>query len=582
MNFCKSNQTVQNTVHLIRSDLQAAFKHAFDHVIEDDLIEIQRTSQIKFGHFQSNIAMKMAKALKQSPQSIGQRLIEPLTQHPYYKQITIAGPGFINFFMSEAYFNDSLHQMGSSPTLGIQSSHPPLNIIVDYSSPNVAKKMHVGHLRSTIIGDSIVRLLTFCGHRVIRQNHIGDWGTQFGMLIEYLIQNASDPQSADVTTAYQAAKKQFDDDPAFAERAKARVVLLQQGDAATIAIWQSLVENSERHFSEVYERLGVLLNAADIRPESYFNDQLQPLVDTLTQSEICVLDQGAKVIFLDGFKDQKDRTLPMIIQKSDGGFLYATTDLAALQFRLERLKADRIIYCVDSRQQQHFDMLFAAAKKIGWIDQQQLEYALFGTVLGEDHRPFKTRSGDTVALLPLIDQAIEKAKSLIIKKHPNWAKAQLNQTAQSLAISAIKYADLSNDKIKNYLFSEEKMLAFDGNTAPYLLNAYVRIQSLFRKANCDVPTAMNGQLDLSTEVEIQLAHHLCYFPIEIEAIAKHLELHRLCHYLYQLAMLFHRFYEHHPILNDRSQESRLALAALVSRVLAQGFSILGIQTIDYM
>ncbi|MAH61802.1 MAG: arginine--tRNA ligase [Legionellales bacterium] len=573
---------MQNTVHLIRSDLQAAFKHAFDHVIEDDLIEIQRTSQIKFGHFQSNIAMKMAKALKQSPQSIGQRLIEPLTQHPYYKQITIAGPGFINFFMSEAYFNDSLHQMGSSPTLGIQSSHPPLNIIVDYSSPNVAKKMHVGHLRSTIIGDSIVRLLTFCGHRVIRQNHIGDWGTQFGMLIEYLIQNASDPQSADVTTAYQAAKKQFDDDPAFAERAKARVVLLQQGDAATIAIWQSLVENSERHFSEVYERLGVLLNAADIRPESYFNDQLQPLVDTLTQSEICVVDQGAKVIFLDGFKDQEDRALPMIIQKSDGGFLYATTDLAALQFRLERLKADRIIYCVDSRQQQHFDMLFAAAKKIGWIDQQQLEYALFGTVLGEDHRPFKTRSGDTVALLPLIDQAIEKAKSLIIKKHPNWAKAQLNQTAQSLAISAIKYADLSNDKIKNYLFSEEKMLAFDGNTAPYLLNAYVRIQSLFRKANCDVPTAMNGQLDLSTEVEIQLAHHLCYFPIEIEAIAKHLELHRLCHYLYQLAMLFHRFYEHHPILNDRSQESRLALAALVSRVLAQGFSILGIQTIDYM
>ena len=245
---------MQNTVHLIRSDLQAAFKHAFDHVIEDDLIEIQRTSQIKFGHFQSNIAMKMAKA-KQSPQSIGQRLIEPLTRHPYYKQITIAGPGFINFFMSEAYFNDSYIKW-DQVRLGIQSSHPPLNIIVDYSSPNVAKKMHVGHLRSTIIGDSIVRLLTFCGHRVIRQNHIGDWGTQFGMLIEYLIQNASDPQSADVTTAYQAAKKQFDDDPAFAERAKARVVLLQQGDAATIAIWQSLVENSERHFSEVYGGLG--------------------------------------------------------------------------------------------------------------------------------------------------------------------------------------------------------------------------------------------------------------------------------------------------------------------------------------
>lgn len=573
---------MQNTVHLIRSDILAAFKHTFDHVIEDNLIEIQRTSQMKFGHFQSNIAMKMAKTLKQSPQSIGQRLIEPLNKHPYYKQITIAGPGFINFFMSEAYFNDTLHHMGSSPTLGTQSSQTPMNIIVDYSSPNVAKKMHVGHLRSTIIGDSIVRLLTFCGHRVIRQNHIGDWGTQFGMLIEYLIQNASDPQSTDVTTAYQAAKKQFDNDEAFAECAKARVVLLQQGDAATIAIWQSLVQNSESHFSEVYERLGVLLNAADIRPESYFNDQLQPLVDTLTQSGVCVEDQGAKVIFLDGFKDQEDRALPMIVQKSDGGFLYATTDLAALQFRLNRLKADRIIYCVDSRQQQHFDMLFAAAKKIGWIGQQQLEYALFGTVLGEDHRPFKTRSGDTVALLPLIDQAIEKAKSLIIKKHPSWAKAQLDQTAQSLAISAIKYADLSNDKIKNYLFSEEKMLAFDGNTAPYLLNAYVRIQSLFRKANCDVPQAMTGQLDLNTEVEIQLAHHLCYFPIEIEAIAKHLELHRLCHYLYQLAMLFHRFYEHHPILNDRSQESRLALSALVSRVLEQGFSILGIQTIDYM
>ena len=570
----------------VKIKLQRELHNSFDAQINIEAIEVQKTSHQKFGHFQTNVPLKLAKQLSLSPLKIGGILIEKLSGDTTFSKIELAGPGFINFFIHPTFFNTTLNMLKNDPYLGVTilPSHP--HVVVDYSSPNVAKEMHVGHLRSTIIGDAICRFLTFIGWDVIRQNHIGDWGTQFGMLIEYIIEHNVNFENEDITLCYQAAKKQFDEDVEFATKAKERVVMLQQHDKNTLEIWKKLVIQSEYHFNEVYRQLDVLLGEADVRPESFYNARLQPLVNKLQTEKISTLDQGAIVIFLDGFKDKEDNPLPMLIQKSDGGFLYATTDLAALQFRLETLEAQRIIYCVDARQQQHFDMLFAASKKIGWCNNSTgLDYALFGTILGEDGRPFKTRSGDTVKLLPLIDMAIEKATNIVSKKNPSWNQQEVKDTAKVLAVASLKYSDLCNDKIKNYTFSFEKMLSFEGNTAPYLLNAYVRIQSLLRKAEINIDQAVNYTLNVTEPNEIQLANHLVLFPHEVESICTHLELHRMCHYLYQLASLFHHFYEHQPILRAETvtqKESRLCLAGISSKILAQGLNLLGIKTLDYM
>ena len=577
---------MQNLFKEVKIKLQQALLDAFNLDVGIDQIEVQKTSHQKFGHLQTNVSLKLSKQLRLPPPKIGQVLTDYLSKDNTFSKVEIAGPGFINFFIHPEFFNSTLNQLKDDPYLGVNvmPSHP--HVVVDYSSPNVAKEMHVGHLRSTIIGDAICRFLTFVGWDVIRQNHIGDWGTQFGMLIEYIIQNELDIKNENITKCYQQAKKMFDEDTEFAKKAKERVVMLQQHDEKTHSIWEKLVAQSEQHFTEVYEQLDVLLGEADVRPESFYNPKLQPLIDYLQKENISSIDQGAKVIFLDGFKDKDNHPLPMLIQKSDGGFLYATTDLAAIQFRIETLKAKRVVYCVDARQQQHFDMLFAAANKIGWCDESiDLNYALFGTILGDDGKPFKTRSGDTVKLLPLISKAIEKATTIVSTKNPSWDQQRVNETARTLAVASLKYSDLCNDKIKNYAFSYEKMLSFDGNTAPYLLNAYVRVQSLLRKANISMDQALDYTLNITEQNEIQLAYHLVLFSYEVETISTSLELHRMCHYLYQLASLFHHFYEHQPILRaetNEQKESRLCLVGISSKILAQGLNLLGIKTLDHM
>lgn len=548
-------------------------------------VQVQLANQPKLGQFQSNVAMLLAKPWQKSPLDIANTLAEALNQDSIFAEVIASKPGFLNFSLARDYLDEQLNALRIDSRLGIPSVEHRKTVVIDYSSPNIAKNMHIGHLRSTIIGDAISRLLTYCGDYVIRQNHIGDWGTQFGMLIEHLVDNDLNPNEIDLNHAYQTAKKRFDAEPDFAKKAKERVVALQAHETQTIEIWQNLVKASEAHFSEIYDSLGVLLDEADIRAESFYNPKLKPLIEALDAQGICHKDDGAKVLYLDAFKDRNGKHLPLIIQKSDGGFLYATTDLAALDFRIHELKANRIIYVVDARQEQHFAMVFEAANLIGWqTNNVDLDAVLFGMVLGENGKPYKTREGTTVPLESLITEAIQKATDMVRERHPDWSQEKLAPIAKAIAIGGLKYADLSNDRIKNYVFSFDRMLALDGNTAPYLQNAYVRIQSILRKTDLSLIEASSGKIIIQSDIEIDLACHIAQFPKEIFAIRESLALHRLCHYLYKLASLYHQFYEHHPMLSaePKDKASRLSLSVLTANILKQGLTILGIETIDFM
>lgn len=551
--------------------------------LDPQALAVQK-STLSNTHFQSNIALRLSKSLQVNPIEFANSILTHIDQS-MFSEVSVTKPGFINFRFSCDYLSQCVNTIRQDNRFGFELNQPKMTVVIDYSSPNVAKEMHVGHLRSTIIGDAIARIFTFCGHQVIRQNHVGDWGTQFGMLIEYLLHHHQ-PNGTSITQIYQDAKALFDQSDDFKKQARQRVVLLQQGDPQTLAIWEKLVMDSEKHFESVYQQLNVLLGEADIRPESFYNPQLEILVKELLEQGVAKEDQGAITIALDGFVNPDDQPIPMIIQKSDGGYLYATTDLAALRFRIEQLKADQVIYCVDARQDQHFKMLFAATAKTPWHSfNVQMKCALFGTILGKDGKPFKTRSGETVRLLPLIEEAVAKSRAQLKERHPDWSTSQLDETANAIGIGSLKYADLCNDKIKNYQFNSEKMLSLDGNTAPYLQNAYVRIQSILRKSNRQVKIIKSYSIDIMTDNEIDLALHIAQFPKEITMIAENLEIHRLCHYLYQLATLFHRFYESDSILNapnEKTCNSRLALANLTGSVLQQGLNLLGINTIDFM
>ncbi len=552
---------------------------------KDINVQVQLANQPQFGQFQSSIAMQLTKIWQKPPLEIANSLADDLSNNPLFASVNVSKPGFLNFTFKQSYFNHHVNQLLHDPRLGLSLPTNTKTVVIDYSSPNIAKHMHIGHLRSTIIGDALTRLFTFCGDYVIRQNHIGDWGTQFGMLIEHLIDQQLAPNDIDLNDAYQTAKKRFDQSPDFAHKAKSRVVALQNHEQETYVLWQTLVKISEQHFSDVYQQLNVLLDEADIRPESFYNPRLNPLIEDLSAQGICHIDDGAKVIYLDTFKDKTGKHLPFIIQKSDGGYLYATTDLAALDFRIHELKANRIIYVIDARQEQHFAMLFAAAKKIGWqLADIELNAALFGMVLGENGKPYKTREGTTVPLKALIDESIVKATALIKERHPDWSQNKIAPIARSIAIGGLKYADLSNDKIKNYVFSFDRMLSLDGNTAPYLQNAYVRIQSILRKAQLSEDNAATGQINVTSETELALACHITLFAKELNAVKDSLALHRLCQYLYKLASMYHQFYENHPILSAEPEirSSRLSLSVLTAKVLKQGLSILGIDTIEYM
>lgn len=535
------------------------------------------------GDYQANFAMALAKRLQRNPRELAQQVAEQLQGRPEFANVEVAGPGFINLTLSQQFLTEQLTQISADARLGIPCKAQPETVVVDYANANVAKEMHVGHIRSIVIGDAIVRLLNFLGDHTIRQSHLGDWGTQFGMLIEFLFEQNQHEHVHTVTdldSVYKASKQRFDADPEFADRARRRVVALQQGDAATLAIWQQLVKESLQYFQQIYDTLDVLLTEDDARGESYYNPMLPPLIEELEQRGLVITSEEAKVIPLEGFD------IPMIVRKKDGGYLYATTDLAAAKFRYEQLSAHRLIYLTDARQKQHFAMLFAALRKAGLVGADvRLEHIAFGAILGPDNKPFKTRSGESIRLVSLLDEAQQRAMQLAHNKNADLAPEQLAHIAHAIGIGALKYADLRADKVKDYVFDWDKLLSFEGNTAPYLQNAYVRIAAIFRKGQIDQSSVRHAALHLAQLEERRLALHLLQFADLLYEVADDLSLHRLCDYLYELAAAYHRFYERCPILQHAEpavRDSRLHLSDLTSRTLKQGLDLLGIQTLAQM
>lgn len=554
---------------------------------------IKPSTRPEFGDFQANVALPLAKIVGENPRQCAEKLLAELSNHQYFAKCEIAGPGFINMTMDNAYLTNSCAIMLGDGNLGIQTTENPQTVVIDYSSANVAKEMHVGHLRSTVIGDAITRLLTFLGHKVIRQNHLGDWGTQFGMIIEWMLENNWQPDNrhtmAELNALYKNAKKKFDDDEDFTKRARKRVVALQSGDAQTRQLWQGLVDESVRYFQTIYDRLQVLLQPEDVRGESSYNDDLSDVIDALKNAGVLTESQGAMVAFLDGFVDPNGKPLPYIVRKSDGGYLYATTDIAAARYRLNELKANRLIYVTDARQKQHFAMLFSLLRKCGWVDDSvSLEHIAFGSILGPDRKPYKTREGEVINLSTLLDEAKDKALNLVKEKQSDIDEASQQHIADVISIGAIKYADLSTDRIKDVIFNWEKMLAFEGNTAPYLQNAFVRIQAIFRKAKAqsiDWSNTTNLSLSIESEHEHQLAVLLLSFSDLLDSVSVDLAIHRICHYLFEVASHFHRFYEHCPVMTAETQAqrlSRLQLCQLTANVLQTGLSLLGISTLEKM
>ncbi|MBX2851996.1 MAG: arginine--tRNA ligase [Phycisphaeraceae bacterium] len=542
----------------------------------------------KFGDYQANLAMKLGKQLGKPPREVAQAVVDRVEMGELIEEVEIAGPGFINLHLSARALASAAHAMLGDDRLGVPALDEPQTVVVDYSSPNVAKEMHVGHLRSTVIGDAIARVLTFQGHNVIRQNHVGDWGTQFGMLIEHLLETGQAEQESlgDLTKLYKESKKRFDAEPDFAERAKQRVVALQGGDEATLAAWKKLVSQSETYFASIYQRMGVLLEPGDIRGESFYNDKLPGVVDRLKQDGKLETSQGAGVVFVEGFSDKDGDPLPMIVQKSDGGYLYATTDLAAIRYRVDELKASRIVYVTDARQSQHFAMAFRAAEDAGWFGHASLEHVPFGTVMGEDGKPFKTRDGDVVRLVDLIDEAESRAITVCKEKNPELTGEEADHVGRVVGLGSLKYADLSSDRVKDYKFSWDRMLALDGNTAPYLINAYVRVHGIFRKGEIDFAGFTSDHVQVQEPAEKALVLKLMQFGSTVDSVADSLEPHRMCNYLYELASAFHKFFESCPVLKSdvplEIREGRLALCKLVALTLERGLGLLGIGVVERM
>ena len=552
-------------------------------------IQVETARDKSHGDFASNLAMMLAKPAGMKPRDLAEKIIAALPKSDAVTQVSVAGPGFINFFQNPAWLAEQLQQALDDAKLNVAQADPAQQVVVDYSSPNLAKEMHVGHLRSSIIGDAMARVLEFLGHSVIRQNHVGDWGTQFGMLLAYLEEPpvTAEAELGDLEHFYRQAKKRFDESEAFANRARERVVQLQAGDPDCLALWNRFNSISLGHCQAVYDRLGVSLTPADVRGESAYNDQLADVVDSLQQTGLLTESEGARCVFLDEFKNSEDKPLPVIVQKADGGYLYATTDLAAMRYRHQVLNADRVLYFVDQRQALHFQQVFTVARKAGFVSaDMQLEHMGFGTMNGADGKPFKTRDGGTVKLIDLLDEAEQRALQLVEQKNPELDRDELQQIARAVGIGAVKYADLSKHRSSDYNFNFEQMLSFEGNTAPYLMYAYTRVASVFRKIDRNMQQLDDlAPLVLEQEAEIDLAAHLAQFGSLLQYVAREGTPHSLCHYLYELAGRFSSFYENCPILSAEQPEqrdSRLRLAALTGRTLGQGLNLLGITTLERM
>ena len=550
---------------------------------------VRQSGKVQFGDYQANGIMPAAKKLGLNPREFAQNVLDKADLQDIAEKTEIAGPGFINIFLKNTWLAENINRAVQDPKLGVHNPEKQ-TVVVDYSSPNVAKEMHVGHLRSTIIGDAVVRTLEFLGNHVIRANHVGDWGTQFGMLIAYLEkmenEHASEMELSDLEAFYRAAKKHYDEDPVFAEKARNYVVKLQSGDEYCRTMWQKLVKITMQQNQHNYDRLNVTLTDKDVMGESLYNPMLPGIVEDLKKQDLAVEDDGALVVYLDEFKNKDGDPMGVIVQKKDGGFLYTTTDIAAAKYRYETLKAHRALVFSDTRQSQHMQQAWLITRKAGYVpDSFQLEHKNFGMMLGKDGKPFKTRSGDTVKLADLLDEAIERAGVLISQKSTALSEQEKADVIEAVGIGSVKYADLSKNRTTDYVFDWDNMLSFEGNTAPYMQYAYTRIRSIFNRSQIALSEVEQAKLSITDEKERALAIKLLQFEEAVQVVGKDGTPHVLCAYLYELAGAFSSFYEHCPILNNDDQQvklSRLKLALLTERTLKQGLDLLGIKTVEKM
>ena len=551
--------------------------------------QVRQSAKVQFGDYQANGMMAVAKKLGMAPRQLAEQVLTHLDLNGIASKVEIAGPGFINIFLDPAFLAQHVQQALTSERLGV-TQPAKQTVVVDYSAPNVAKEMHVGHLRSTIIGDAAVRTLEFLSHNVIRANHVGDWGTQFGMLIAWLEkqqqENAGEMALADLEGFYRDAKKHYDEDEEFAERARSYVVKLQGGDAYFREMWRKLVDITMSQNQLTYDRLNVTLTRDDVMGESLYNPMLPGIVADLKAKGLAVESEGATVVFLDEYKNKEGEPMGVIIQKKDGGYLYTTTDIACAKYRYETLHADRVLYYIDSRQHQHLMQAWTIVRKAGYVpDSVPLEHHMFGMMLGKDGKPFKTRAGGTVKLADLLDEALERARRLVAEKNPDMPADELEKLANAVGIGAVKYADLSKNRTTDYIFDWDNMLAFEGNTAPYMQYAYTRVLSVFRKADIDESALASAQVIISEDREAQLAARLLQFEETLTVVAREGTPHVMCAYLYDVAGLFSGFYEHCPILSAENEEirnSRLKLAQLTAKTLKLGLDTLGIETVERM
>ncbi len=543
----------------------------------------------EFGDYQANGVMAVAKRAKTNPRELAAKVLAAIAENELIERAEIAGPGFINLFLVDDYLTRWGEHYAQNEQPLIEPVATAQRIVVDYSSPNLAKEMHVGHLRGTIIGDCLVRVLEASGHEVIRQNHVGDWGTQFGMLIAHMesLQTENDKlslQLSDLETFYREAKQRFDNEPGFAETARNYVVKLQGGDEDCLQAWRMFIDTSLGHCESVYELLGVTLSRADLKPESYYNPQLAHIIESLDDKGLLSISEGAKCVFMDEFTGKEGAPLPTIVQKSDGGYLYATTDLAAIEYRASTLKADRVLYVVDARQSLHFQQVFAIARKAGMAAEScSLEHIAYGMMMGEDGKPFKTRSGDNVKLVDLLEESVRRAHAIVSEKNPSLDEETRAQIASVVGISAVKYSDLSKNRTSDYVFDWSTMLSFEGNTAPYMLYAFARIKSILRK---DEAAELAGEVNLriTAEEERKLILKNLQFQETILVVAQDGLPNYLCAYLYELAGLFMRFYEACPVLKAEPEvrASRLKIVNLTAKTLEKGLSLLGLNTLEKM
>ncbi|MBU2978057.1 arginine--tRNA ligase [Alteromonas sp. C1M14] len=574
----------------IHALLVSRFTEALEELgVENAPVPVAKSARPEFGEYQFNGAMALAKQLKQKPRDIAEKIVSLVKLNDVASKLEVAGPGFINVHLNDTWLANQCELALHDPRIGV-AKEKTNTIVVDYSSPNLAKEMHVGHLRTTIIGDAVVKVLEFLGHKVIRQNHMGDWGTQFGMLLAHLSDKleseVAETALSDLEDFYRAAKVRFDNEEGFADRAREYVVKLQGGDTRCLALWQLFIDISIKHSEEVYQKLNVSLTRDDIMGESAYNDDLANVIAQLKEQGIAVEDQGAQVVFIDELADKEGNPAVYIVQKSGGGYLYSTTDLAAIRYRSGKLNADRTLILTDARQALHFKQTEIVGRKAGFMKPEQTyEHCPFGMMLGSDGKPFKTRTGGTVKLVELLDEAVERAGNLIAERTSDLSTDELKDVARKVGIGAVKYADLSKNRTTDYVFNWDTMLSFEGNTAPYLQYAFTRVQSIFRKSGIS-PADLPGAMAFTEKQEHVLAVLLLQFEEVVGVVSRDATPHVLCTYLYDVASAFMSFYEACPILKDgiedKVRNSRLELAALVAKTLEQGLALLGIETLDKM